>query len=320
MENDLSLEQANHFITGGAGFIGSQLADRLLKEGHKVTVYDNFCTGHMENVTHNLDHKNFKLIKDDLLNFEILKESMKGHDIVWHLAANTNICKGNEITDLDLNNDTVGTRNVLEAMKQLGMNKIMFPSSSTVYGDMDGACLSESVGPLLPISLYGAGKLACEGLISAYSFLFDIKACMFRFGNVVGGRMDHGVIFDFIQKLKKNPKELLILGDGKQRKNFFLIEDCLNGMFTAFKKSEKQFDVFNLGNGSFSEVTQIAQIIIEEMGLKNVELKYTGGKSGWKGDVPVVLYNIDKIKKLGWEPSHSSDEAIRIATQRLLKS
>lgn len=321
MKNNFNkIEQTAHFITGGAGFIGSYLADRLLKEGHRVTVYDNLSAGHLENISHNLKNKNFKFIKNDLLDFKKLKESMKGYDIIWHFAANTNIRKGNEITDLDLNNCTIATRNVLEAMKQLGIDKILFPSSSTVYGDKGGAYLSESDGPLLPISLYGAGKLASEGLISAYSFLFNIKAWIFRFGNVVGVRMDHGVIFDFIQKLKKNSKELLILGDGKQKKNFFLIDDCIDGMFTAFQKSKKQCDVYNLGNESFTGVNKIAKIVIGEMGLNNVKLKYTGGKTGWKGDVPIVRYNIDKIKKLGWEPKYNSDEAVRIAVQRLIKS
>jgi len=321
IKNNLNkIEQTAHFITGGAGFIGSQLVDRLLKEGHKVTAYDNLSAGHLENISDNLKNKNFKFIKNDLLDFKNLKESMKGHGIIWHFAANTDIRKGNEITDLDLKNDIIATWNVLEAMRQLKIDKILFPSSSTVYGNMGGIYLSESDGPLLPISLYGAGKLASEGLISAYSFLFNIKAWIFRFGNVMGARMDHGVIFDFIQKLKKNSKELLILGDGKQQKNFFLIEDCINGMFTAFQKSKKQCDVYNLGNESFTGVNKIAKIIIEEMGLKNVKLKYTGGKIGWKGDVPVVRYNINKIKKLGWKPKYNSDEAIRIAAQRLIKA
>ena len=321
IKNNLNkIEQTAHFITGGAGFIGSHLVDRLLKEGHKVTVYDNLSKGHLENISHNLKNKNFEFIKEDLLDFETLKKAMKSHNVIWHFAANTDIRKGNEITDLDLKNCTIATRNVLEAMRQLGIDKILFPSSSTVYGDMKGIYLSESDGPLLPLSLYGAGKLASEGLISAYSFLFDIKAWIFRFGNVVGARMDHSVIFDFIQKLKRNSKELLILGNGKQRKNFFLIEDCIDGMLTAFKKSKKQCDVYNLGNESFTGVNKIAKIIIEEMGLKNVKLKYTGGKTGWKGDVPVVLYNINKIKKLGWEPRYNSDEAIRIAAQRLIKA
>lgn len=312
--------QTSHFVTGGAGFIGSHLIEKLLKDGQsRVTVYDNLSLGHIENITPHLENKNFGFIKADLLDFETLKEAMKGHNIIWHFGANTNIPKGNEITDVDLKNCTIATRNVLEAMKQLGIDRILFPSSSTVYGDKGLNYLSEKDGPLLPTSLYGAGKLACEGLISAYSCLFGIKALMFRFGNVVGSRMDHGVIFDFIQKLKKNSKELLILGDGEQHKNFFTVEDCLDGIFYTLEHSDKQCDVYNLGSDSFAFVTKIAQIVVEEMGLKNVKFKYTGGKSGWLGDVPVVRYDIGKIKKLGWQPKYTSEEAVRVACQRLLR-
>jgi UDP-glucose 4-epimerase len=170
----------------------------------------------------------------------------------------------------------------------------------------------------LPISLYGAGKLASEGLISAYCHLFGIKAWIFRFANVVGARMGHGVIYDFIQKLKQNPKELEILGDGNQEKPFFLVEDCIDGMLCGFHNSDNQYDVYNLGCESFTTVTRVGQIVTEEMDLKDVKFKYTGGRRGWPGDVPVVRFNVDKIAKLGWKVSHTSDEAVRITAQRLL--
>jgi UDP-glucose 4-epimerase len=245
---------------------------------------------------------------------------MQGHEVVWHLAANTDIPGGNKITDLDLKNCTIATRNVLEAMKQLRINKILFPSSSTVYGDAPPMPLSETFGPLLPISLYGAGKLACEGLISAYCHLFNMLAWIFRFGNVVGTRMGHGVIYDFIHKLGKNPKELEILGDGNQEKNYFLVEDCLDGMLFAFHHSDKQCDVFNLGCESTVKVSTIAQIVVDEMGLKDVKFRYTGGKRGWPGDAPVVIYDVSKMKSLGWEARHTSAEAVRIATGRLIEN
>jgi UDP-glucose 4-epimerase len=314
----------NYFITGGAGFIGSHLVDRLLQEGNRVTVYDNLSLASDENIKQHFGKENFNFIKADLLDFDTLKEAMKGQDIIWHLGANTDIPTGNKITDLDLKNCTIATRNVLEAMRQLELNKILFTSSACVYGDAGAVSLSESYGPLLPICLYGAGKLAGEGLMSAYSHLFGIQAWIFRFANVVGARMNHGVIFDFIQKLKKNPKELEILGDGKQEKPFFLVEDCIEGMLHAFnnveyKDPDKQYDVYNLGCNSFTSVTKIAQIVAKEMGLKDVKLKYTGGKRGWPGDAPVVHYNIDKMKKFGWQAKHTSDEAVRIAAQRILK-
>ena len=306
------------FVTGGSGFIGGHLVNRLMNEGHQVTVYDNLITGQRKWIEQYIGKPNFQFIQADILDMETLKKSMQGSEIVWHLAANTDIVKGNNITDFDLKNCTIGTYNVLECMKQLGIKKMMFASSATVYGDVPAKPLAETDGPLLTISLYGAGILACEGLISAYCHLFGIQAWIYRFGNVVGGKMWHGVIFDFIQKLKINPKELEILGDGKQEKNFFMAEDCIDGMLTAFNKSKKQCDVYNLGCDSYTNVTQIANIVVEEMGLKNVQYKYTGGSRGWLGDAPFVHFNIDKMKKIGWMPKHSSDEAIRIATRRLL--
>ena len=308
-----------YFVTGGSGFIGSHLVDRLVSEGKTVTVYDNLVSGKKKDIQHLIGKPNFHFIEADLLDFETLEKSMKGHDIVWHLGANTDIPTGNKVTDLDLKNCTIATRNVLEAMRDNKINKILFSSSACVYGDAPLIALSETFGPLLPINLYGAGKLACEGLISSYCHLFGIQAWMFRFGNVVGGHMGHGVIYDFIHKLKKNPKELEILGDGNQEKNFFLVEDCIEGMTWAFRKTDSQYDVFNLGCKHSVKVSEIGKIVIEEMGLKNVKIKYTGGTRGWPGDAPYVLFNTDKMKGLGWEAKHTSGEAVRIAARRLIE-
>jgi len=307
-----------YFITGGAGFIGSHLVDRLVAEGSGVVVYDNLVSGKKERIEHHLGKENFRFIEADLLDFDTLKQEIKGHEVIWHLGANTDIPTGNKITDLDLNNCTIATRNVLEAMRENNIDKIIFASSACVYGDAPPVALAETFGPLLPINLYGAGKLACEGLISAYSHLFGIKAWMFRFANVVGARMGYGVIYDFIQKLKQNPRELEILGDGNQEKPFFLVEDCVDGMLCAFNNSASQYDVYNLGCESFTRVTGIARIVAEEMGIKDIKFKYTGGRRGWPGDVPVVHFNVDKVKKLGWRARHTSDEAVRIAARRLL--
>ncbi len=308
-----------YLVTGGAGFIGSHLLDRLVQTD-EVTVIDNLSSGKKELIEHHLDKTKFRFIEADLLDFGALLKAMKGHEIVWHLAANTDIPGGNKITDLDLKNCTIATRNVLEAMKQTGIKKILFASSSTVYGDTPPIPLHETMGPLLPISLYGAGKLAGEGLISAYCHLFNLQAWIFRFGNVLGSRMGHGVIYDFIHKLRKNPHELKILGDGNQEKNYFLIEDCLDGMLFALHNSDKQYDVFNLGCDSTIKVSELAQVVAVEMGLSNVKFSYTGGKRGWPGDAPVVIYDVSKMKKLGWEARHTSTEAVRIATRRLLES
>lgn len=313
-------ENMRYFVTGGAGFIGSHLVDKLMAEGNQVSVFDNLSSGNKEFIEHHIGKTNFHFIKADLLDLDTLKETMRGHEIIWHLAANTDIPGGDKITDLDLKNCTIATRNVLETMKQLGIDKILFPSSSTVYGDAPPMPLSETFGPLLPVSLYGAGKLACEGLISAYCHLFNMQAWIFRFGNVVGARMGHGVIYDFIHRLRKNSKELEILGDGNQEKNFFLVEDCLDGMLFALHHSDKQYDVFNLGCESTVKVSAIAKIVVEEMGLKDVEFRYTGGKRGWPGDVPVVIYDVSKMKNLGWKASRASAEAVRIAARRLIES
>ena len=313
-----NLNPTSIFVTGGAGFIGSHLVDKLMSEGNRVTVYDNLVSGKKKDIEHHIGKEGFQFIEADLLDFDRLKETMAGHEIIWHLGANTDIPGGNRVTDLDLNNCTIATRNVLETMRANGIDKILFASSACVYGDSPPQALSEAFGPLLPINLYGAGKLACEGLISAYSHLFGIKAWMFRFANVVGARMGHGVIYDFIQKLKKNPEEMEILGDGHQEKPFFLVEDCIDGMLCAFRQADVQYDVFNLGCESFTTVTRIAQIVTEEMGLTGAKFKYTGGKRGWPGDAPVVHFQVEKIKKLGWTAKHTSDEAVRIATKSLL--
>lgn len=308
----------NYFITGGAGFIGSHLVDRLMEEGGKVAVYDNLVSGKKEWIEHHLSKKNFRFIQADLLDSDTLTQAMKGYEVVWHLGANTDIITGNRITDLDLNNDTIATRNVLEAMRQNDIDKILFASTACVYGDTPLVPLTETFGPLLPINLYGAAKLAGEGLLTAYSHLFGIKVWMFRFGNVVGSRMSHGVIHDFIHKLKRNPKELEILGDGNQEKTYFLVEDCIEGMLCAFENSGKQYDVFNLGCNSTVKVSAIAQIVVEEMGLKDVKFKYTGGKRGWPGDAPYVMFDTAKMERLGWKAKYASAEAVRIATKRLL--
>ena len=318
MEDKNNNMPTRQFITGGAGFIGSHLVDRLLAEGNTITVYDNLVSGKKENIARHFNDDNFTFIEADLLDLETLKKAMQGHEIVWHLGANTDIPGGNRVTDLDLKSCTTGTYNVLEAMRQNGMKKLLFTSTSAVYGEIEKMPTSEDDGPILPISLYGSGKLAGEGLVSAYCHLFDMKAWMFRFGNVIGYRMGHGVIFDFINKLRNNSDELEILGDGSQDKNYFLVEDCIDGMLCAFYNSKKQCDVFNLGSETNVNVTTIARIVTEEMGLKDIPFRYTGGKRGWPGDVPIVHFSLRKIAKLGWEPKHTSEEAIRIAARRLL--
>lgn len=319
-KNMIQKKSEKYFITGGAGFIGSHLVDRLVGQGEFVTVYDNLSSGSLNNLAQAKGKKNFKFIKGDLYDLKKLKKAISGHNIVFHLASNTNMVKGNAKTDIDLKDSIIGTRNLLEAMRLKRIKKLYFASSGSVYGNVDASQLVESYGPLLPISLYGAGKLAAEGLVSAFCELFDIKACIFRFGNICGHRIKRGVVYDFVQKLKKNPKELLILGDGHQSKNYLLVDDCLDGMFLIFSKSQKQYDTFNIGNDAYIEVNGIADIVTKEMGLPGVKYSHTAGKGGWKGDIPISHFNIDKARKLGWAPKYDSAQTVRIATQRILNN
>ena len=305
------------FVTGGAGFIGSHLVDRLARDENEVTVYDNFSSGKMEFVEHHLNKPYFRLVKADLLDEDVLNAEIKEHDVVFHLAAIPDVRLGEKKPDIS-KIDILSTYNLLDAMRKNDVEMVVFSSSSTVYGETPPVPLSENYGPLLPISVYGAAKLACEGLISSFCHTFDMKGWIFRFANVVGSRCTHGVIYDFIRKLRKNPRELEILGDGKQRKSYLYIEDCVNGMLFGFEKSREQINLFNLGTDGTTEVNEIAKMVIDEMGLKDVELKYTGGKRGWKGDVPRFQFDISKIKSLGWKPKYDSSDAVRKAIKDLL--
>ena len=306
------------FVTGGAGFIGSHMVERLLAEGNTVTAYDNLASGKRKWIEHLDGNPRFTFIQADLLELGTLKRAMRGHDIVIHLAANTDIRIGKNNPRIDLENGIMATFNVLEAMRANSVQGIIFASSSAVYGETPVRPTPETVGPLLPISLYGAGKLAAEGLISAYCHLFNLQAWIFRFSNVLGDRIGHGVIYDFIHKLRQNSQELEILGNGDQEKNYFMVEDCIEGILTAYHHSDKQCDVFNLSGELTIIVTDIARIVVEEMGLKDAHFKYTGGDRGWPGDVPQVQFDTSKMRKLGWTPKYTSEEAIRITTRYLL--
>ncbi len=306
-----------YFVTGGAGFIGSHLVDRLTDRG-EVTVYDNLSSGRLEFIEHHFGRSNFHFIKADLLDFDTLRQAINGHDVVFHLAANPDVRAGIKNTRLDLDQSTVATYNVLEVMRLNNVKKLIFTSSGTVYGETRGLPATEDYGPLLPISLYGASKLACEGLISAFCHLFDIQAWIFRMANVVGKRSSHGVIFDFINKLKQNPKELEILGDGTQEKSYLHIDDCIEGIFFGFEHSRDQVNILNLGTDSSTSVTAIATMVVESMGLSGTKFNCTGGIRGWRGDVPRVRFDITKMKKLGWKPKYSSDKAVRKAIKDML--
>jgi len=305
------------FVTGGAGFIGSHIVDRLMDNGNSVTVYDNLSSGKKEFIKHHSENNKFTFIEADLIDIEKITESIDGHDVVFHIAANPDVRMGAQQPNI-AKKDILGTYNLLDAMRENDIKKILFSSSSVIYGETPPFPLSEDYGPLLPISVYGAAKLAAEGLISSFCHTFDMNCWVYRFANVVGERGTHGVIVDFINKLRKNPNEIEILGDGKQKKPYLDVKDTVDGMFFGFEHSNEQINLFNLGCDTTTEVTRIAELVVEEMGLQNVTFKYTGGKRGWKGDVPQFQFNVEKIGKLGWKAKYSSDEVIKKAIRDVL--
>ncbi len=303
------------FVTGGAGFIGSHLVDKLIKRGDEVTVFDNLSSGDKKYIKYHLDNPNFKFIKADLLDLKTVKKEIKNHDVVFHIAANPYVRLGEKKTRLDLEQGTIATYNVLESMRLNNIKKIVFSSSSVVYGETPDIDILESYGPTFPISLYGAGKLGGEGLISSFCGTFGFQAWIYRFANIVGIRGTHGVIVDFIAKLKKNSKELEILGDGCQKKPYLYVTELVDGMLFGFDHSNEQINLYNLSVDSNTTVKRIAEIVVEEMKLKNVKFNYTGGRRGWAGDVPRFQLSTEKMRNLGWQASLSSDEAVRKAVQ-----
>jgi UDP-glucose 4-epimerase len=313
-----SNRQTRYFITGGAGFIGSHLADRLVETG-KVTVYDNLSSGKLSFIKDHLGKDNFNFIQGDLLDTGKLRGAIAGHDVVFHLAANPEVRAGIEATDLDLREGPTATWGVLEAMRLSYIKKLVFTSSSTVYGDAGTTLVSEDYGPLVPISLYGAAKLSSEALIAAFCHLFDMQAWCFRLANVVGARLTHGVIYDFINKLKQNPERLEILGDGQQQKPYLHVSDCVSGMLFGLEHAHEALNIFNLGPTSSTSVTTIARMVTSAMGLDGVKFEFTGGRQGWRGDVPQVRLDVSRIYHLGWQPRYTSDEAVRESVKEMLK-
>lgn len=319
MEPIRTLSKRRVFIPGGAGFVGSNLVEEFLREGCHVTVYDNLSLGKLEFIERFLENPLFKFVKDDLLNIDCLKKSMAGHDVVFHMAANSDISYGARFTDVDLKQGTVATYNVLEAMRINKIREIVFASTSAVYGETNSIQVPEDHGPLLPISFYGASKLACEGLISAFCDNYDFRAWVFRFANIIGRNGTHGVIYDFIKKLRKNSEKLEILGDGNQCKPYLHIKECIDGMLHGYAHSAGDLNVYNLACEGGTTVKTIARTVVGEMSLNGVEFEFAGGNRGWAGDVPYVRLDPSRIASLGWRAKYSSDEAVTIAVRELLK-
>ena len=314
------LKDKSILVTGGAGFIGSHLVEALLAE-NEVTVLDNFSSGKREFIAPHLNNSRFRLLEADLFDTIALEKALDGVDNVFHLAANPDVKLGAENTRVHLEQNVLATYNLLEAMRKCGVKKIAFTSSSTIYGEAAKVPTPEDYGPLLPISLYGASKLACEALISSYCHTFNMQSWIFRFANIVGERGTHGVLVDFIRKLRENPSELEILGSGRQKKSYLEVKDCVRAMLQCVQHSDEQINVFNIGSEDSVDVTKIADIVALQMGLTDVLYRYTGGVDGrgWKGDVLVMQLSIEKIKRLGWTPLEGSVRAIETAVKALLK-
>jgi UDP-glucose 4-epimerase len=301
-------------VTGGAGFIGSHLVDRLLADGHSVTVIDNFSCGTSKNLPRStsLSSTSLEIAKVNITDARRVNKifSEDKYDVVFHLAAQADIRKSLLGFKGDLDNNVVGTLNILEAMKKHNVKDLVFASTSAIYGEAAIRPTPEDYSPI-QTSLYGASKLACEAFAEAYTEFTQVKLWAFRFANVVGERCQRGVVGDFVRKLLKNPKELEILGNGKQSKEYLYVKDCVNGMITGHLQSSKKVNIFNLGMERQTIVDEVADIVIEEMGLRNVKRRYTGGERGWIGDNPIVELSLNKIKELGWKVEVSSEEAIR---------
>ncbi len=300
-----------YFVTGGMGFIGSILVQKLLDANHQVTVYDNLSSGKLQRIPFK-NNKNFKFIRGDILNKKKLDISMKNSSFVFHLAANPDVRKGERYYDLDFNVNSKGTLNVLKSMKKNKIKNLCFISTSTIYGIASQIPTKEDYGPLLPISLYGASKLASEAFISAYSEMFDIKSWIFRLANITGPTTTHGIVFDFAKKLQKNKKTLQVLGNGKQKKSYLTVEMVCDAMIFVIKKTQKQklkIHLYNLGNSDSVSVKTIATTFIKNKNLSS-KIIYLGGVGGWKGDVPRMELSINKLKKLGWKPKLTSKQCI----------
>ncbi|MFH1782721.1 MAG: NAD-dependent epimerase/dehydratase family protein [Candidatus Omnitrophota bacterium] len=307
-----------YFITGGCGFIGSHIVDRLVSKG-EVVIYDNLSSGKKAFIEGHLNKKNVTFIKADLLDIDTLRRSIKGCDAVFHLAANPDIRCGVHSPEVDFNQGIVATYNLLEAMRLNNIKNIVFSSSSTVFGEVSIRPTPEDYGPMLPISIYGASKLACEGFIASYCHMFGFKCWIFRFANIIGKRGTHGILVDFIEKLKKDKTRLQIMGNGKQRKSYLLVEDCVDGILYAFNKAKDDVNVFNLASDDDILISKIGELVVKKLGLKKVKLEYTGSDRGWQGDVPLMLLDTKKMKKLGWKTRYSSLEAIDKAIDSLIK-
>ena len=305
-------------VTGGAGFIGSHLVDTLVAQGNEVLVIDSLCAGRIETISRHIDDHKVRFVQADLLG-DSWQEHIEGADRLFHLAADPDVRQSAISPDPAMQNNIMATYRVLEAMRRYEVPELVFTSTSTVYGDATVIPTPEDYAPLLPISVYGASKLACEALISSYCYSFGMKAWIYRFANIGGERSGHGVITDFIRKLKENPNELEILGDGKQAKSYLEVHECVAAMLFALR-TKGTVNIFNIGSEDWIDVKSIAEIVAEEMHLPDVRFRFTGGERGWVGDVPRMQLSRERIKGKRWKPELGSRESVRLAARDLVRS
>ena len=306
------------FISGGAGFIGSNLADRLLADGHAVTVYDNFSTGQPFFLEQARSQQKFTLVEGDLLDLDRLKEAMAEHDIVFHLAANADVRHGPEHPGKDLQQNTIATFHVLEAMRAAGVRRIAFSSTGSVYGEPEVFPTPEDCPFPVQTSLYGASKLAGEGLIAAYCQAFGFQSFIFRFVSILGERYTHGHVFDFYQKLRADPRQIEVLGNGRQRKSYLYVQDCIDAMLLAIERTPAAINIYNLGTDEYCAVDESLNWICAHLGV-NPRRTYSGGQRGWVGDSPFIFLETAKVRALGWKPRFSIRQGI-IRTLEYLQS
>jgi UDP-glucose 4-epimerase len=310
------------FVVGGAGFIGSHFVDHLLGEGEaaKVTIYDNFSSGREWHYAAHQGDARFSVARGNVEDIPALRAAMDGHDVVIHLASNPDIARAATEPDIDFWQGTALTNAVVEAMRVTSAKRLLYASGSGVYGDLGQLEIPEHQPSLLPVSTYGASKLAGEALIASYTFMFGLSGCAFRFGNVVGPRQTHGVGFDFARRLLQDPSELRVLGDGSQTKSYVHVSDIVAAVLRAHTSTKQRYDVYNVATGDEISVKAIAELAVECVGLTpgSVRFAYTGGDRGWKGDVPVVRLNTDKIRALGWKCGHSSRSALKRAIEAMI--
>jgi UDP-glucose 4-epimerase len=310
-------------IVGGAGFIGSHFTDALLADASTigVTLYDNFSSGQEWHYAHHAGDERLSVVRGDANDQDSLSAAMEGHDLVIHLASNPDIAAAMTNPAVDFDDGTKITFNVVEAMRRTGTPRIAYASGSGVYGDLGEVEATEDYGPMIPVSTYGASKLAGEALISSYAYMFDLQGVACRFGNVVGRRQTHGVGFDFVRRLRSDPAQLSVLGNGTQSKSYVLVTDVVRAVLMAVDASaDKPFDAFNVATGDYVTVREIAELALEVLGLTHdtTNVAYGDESRGWKGDVPIVRIDSEKIRGLGWAPTIGSAGALRASMQAML--